>query len=91
MNTHPHIAARFVTELDTATIIEAVVCDAFTGREWRVFRAVLMAELAYRLRVRSPGTPARIWIEVLGLHGRPAPQGFRSPSESWPALRRWAH
>ena len=65
MNTHPHIAARFVTELDTSTIIEA--------------------------RVRNPSTPERIWIEVFGPYGRPVPQGFRSPSESWPALRRWAH
>lgn len=90
MNTHPHIAAQFVTELDTSTLIEAIVSDAFTDPEWRVFRAVLLAELAYRLRVRSPGTPARIWIEVFGPHGRPVPQGFRSPSESWPASRRWA-
>lgn len=91
MNTHPHIAAQFVTELTTETIIEAIASDAFTGREWRVFRAVLMAELAYRLRVRGAGTPERIWIEVFGPCGRPVPQDFRSPSEAWPSSRSWAH
>jgi len=91
MNTHPHIAARFVTELDTSTLIEAIACDAFTGHEWRVFRAVLLTELAYRLRVRGAGVPERIWIEVFGPCGRPVPPGFRSPSESWPACRGWAH
>jgi hypothetical protein len=91
MNTHPHICAQFVTDLDTTAIIEAVVSDAFTGREWLVFRAVLLAELAYRLGVRSPGFPERIWREVFGTYGRPVAQGFRSPSESWPASRGWAH
>jgi hypothetical protein len=89
MNTHPHIAARFLTEVDTHTIIEAITSGAFNAREWRVFRAVLMAELAYRLRIRSPGIGERIWRAVCGTY-RKTPQGFRSPSESWPASRGWA-
>lgn len=91
MNTHPHIAARFATELTTDTLIEAIASGAFNGRAWRLFRAVLIVELAYRLGVRSPGFPERIWREVFGACGRRVPQAFRSPSESWPACRGWAH
>lgn len=90
MNTHPHIAARFVTEIDTETLIEAIVSDAFTGRKWRVVRAILLAEVAYRLGARSPGFPERIWRAVFGTGGRPVPPGFRSPSEAWPHERTWA-
>jgi hypothetical protein len=90
MNTHPHIAARFVTELDTETLIDAIVSDAFTGHEWRLLRVLLLTELAYRLRLREPGLPEKLWREAFGTR-RPVPPGFRSPSEAWPTERRWAH
>jgi|GEM_PF-2171865 len=89
MNSHPHVAARFLTQIETDVLIEAVVSDVFCGHEWRLLRVLLLAELAYRMRVRAPDFPARIWREVFG-RSKPVPPGFTSPSEAWPHERRWA-
>jgi hypothetical protein len=62
---------------------------AFRGRRYRLIRAMILIELAYRLRVRYPGTAQWIWRCVYGPKVPPPPY-LTSPSEAWPHERTWA-
>ena len=90
MKTHPQIQARFLTEVQTDVLIEVAHSGAFRRPSELLFRAIILIELAYRLRIRAPWVPEAVWDFVF--KGRvPSPPGLCAPSEAWPLERAWAH
>jgi hypothetical protein len=90
MKTHPHIQGRFLTRISTSTLIEAVESDAFTGFEHRTFRALLLAEIAYRMRLRSRTLLERIWRLCCGTYRKLPRGGFIAPSQAFLHDREWS-
>ena len=89
MKTHPQIQARFLTRIDTVTLLEVADSSAFRRKSERLVRAMILIELAYRLRMRESWRAATIWSVVFD-HEVPPPQWLCSPSEAWPHERAWA-
>lgn len=90
MKTHPHIQGRFLTRISTDTLLDAVASDAFADHRHRTFRALMLAELAYRFGIRQPGICERIWRTICGTYRKLPRGGFMSPSQAWPTERQWA-
>lgn len=45
---YAHVQARFLTQIDTATLMECVVDPSFKGRHWRQFRLLMLLEIGWR-------------------------------------------
>jgi hypothetical protein len=89
MKTHPQIQARFLTHIDIATLLEVADSSAFRRKSERLLRAMILIELAYRLRMRGPWVAPGIW-NIVFEHDAPPPPGLCSPSEAFPHECRWA-
>jgi len=81
--------SRFITEISTETLIEAVTCESFHRRAARLMLALMLVELAYRSRIRDTSVNYGIWQTVLGSRV-PMAAGFCAPSEVWPHECTWA-
>jgi hypothetical protein len=81
--------SRFLTEVSTKTLIEAVTRKLFHRRAARLILALMLAELAYRLRIRHGSVNHGIWQTVFG-DRVPMHPGFCAPSTVWPHARAWA-
>jgi hypothetical protein len=80
------LRARFLTEIGTETLMEAVTNREFHRPAARLFLALMLAELAYRLRIRHGSVNHGIWQAVFG-QGVPMHSGFCAPSAVWPHER----
>lgn len=89
VNTHPHIAFWQLARVRTNDLFAFLANGAFPGKRYRIVRAMILIELAYRLRLREGWIPDAIW-NVVFEHTVPPPRGLRSPSEAFPHERRWA-
>ena len=93
--------ARFLTQIDTVTLLEAVVDPAFNTRATRTIKALMLAELCYRVSRREykprcfsiyyddVGMTQRVWADVFGPRV-PVPPGFGAPSAYFLHDRAWA-
>jgi hypothetical protein len=80
--------SRFLTEISTETLIDAVTCKFFHRPAARLMLALMLAELAWRLRIRHGSVDHGIWQTVFG--SVPMLPGFCAPSAVWPHDRAWA-
>jgi len=89
MSTHPHIAFGLLTRMRTRALFDLLDSGTFAGRRFREVRAVILIEIAYRLRIRGWYVAPAIWNIVFN-DEVPPPAGLMSPSEAYPHERRWA-
>ncbi len=61
MNTHPHICYGLLARFRTSDLFALLDNTKHVHRAYREMRAVILIELAYRLRLRKPWVADAIW------------------------------
>lgn len=58
--------ARFLCDIPTEVLIEALSSGQFNGKRSRVFKALMTLELSYRARQRDPGHYLQMLRDIFG-------------------------
>jgi len=78
---------RWLLDVCTDTLLLYLSLQPAT-RSTRVLRALILAEVCYRVGHREPDINQRIWADIFGSK-IPMPPGFGAASQAYPCERAW--